>query len=585
MSPSFWYTPPALALDPWVGWLLVGLVIGPLVPSLLLQARYDRSVAWGTLFAFLWTLVVGVGWWHLRSTGLPMEWMTVVQEGCSDRSVLQLYLNATNVGPLHGWFAHQVSTMSRPHLPQLMAGHLALALATAGWFGALLAVRLRSVVVSLLLTSCFVLAPQVVDSALSEHIGSLGMAIVVLGLTTATAVRGAQHQTERWLAAVACLATAGLAAQLRLEWLVVALPVLLDTVAQAWSPLQRLLDTCWKTLAALLSRVVVWVTQSGLRVGVALLLWTLLLASLGSQQRWALLAIVPLSDWIEALPLWLVSLPLAVALAALVGTWSRLVHPKRHPWGLLAGLHLMAVYHCAALGVLPEWLRYTAVFVPALLWLAGIGWLQLHRWAIQRAWPKRWWWMAAAAAIVLTNPLTIDPWHKLRPGASRGEQHFPVVPTNGATQQELRWLWHQAGSAPHCVLVSRVAQSGNIHQFHHVVYGWPMQYPAFVETLPGQARLAVRLVAPRVPCVRYVRSWDCTREAAGCDADHKGAKLLVRALHTAPLYSDPIGYGVREGTADLSVYELHNAWQSPLWLAPPASGPDQVARQGDPSRP
>lgn len=505
-----------------------------------------RSDVVYVLVGVLWAVVAFV---LLSPELIPVDLITVLHEGRSDRSIAALYANGAHSLPSHNLV---LRLLADGHTDIRDAVRLNLVVTGLNaWLLGLLGARLgRRWSVGIVAAGLFLASPPIMNAAVSTYGAPLATLCFLLGLPALERLsRSAAPLAVRVEAFVHALAWFGLAGLTRREW---QLSVLLLTVLGA-------LCLLWEHSRSPRARAFVQRALSSFAVRAALLVVLVVAFFVGigqdHQVRWIASALNPLAPLLLRLPTQaaMLCVPLGVVALAVVGG-AGLVRLGPVGWlGPLLVAGLFKLFTLAGHDVEFEYLRYFTSLVGPLLLLAAFGWRVVEQ-AVSG-------WRLHTVGVLLAVVSVAAPWMP-SPASWLHTEDEVRWPLGRNKQKEVRLLVKAVEAEPHCLFVSRLVEDDavRVSNWQFAFYGAGLNnvvaLPEDTEAeAPLQAALA-RMDHHFARCIRVFRSLDCNLKEADCSHVEEGLELAQEWKWPTREYSDPDEYGPWRDEIRLAVYRV-----------------------------
>lgn len=540
-----------------VGWLVLARRWVRRFPA----SRMDFGVA-----ALLALAIAATSRWGVDAPSIPTRWVTAMQEGRAERSILHLYGLGTHAG--HNWYGIVSRMQASPVMNAYDVVHMNLSLAALNTV--LLAVALRAIVahrlVAALLTLAWAVSANRVNAACSELPSELLTTYFLMALlpvatfeSEAAPRRGATAFVA--IANVACWAF--LAALTREETLAIGGPAVLamlfrtatreDVIARKASAFAGWLSARW--WAPLLA---LWVASV-----LADQLADLVRLHPSSRVRWALQSFQLWRPTRTALPSVLADfLPIPVVVAMVLGLLLALRRPLRTALLPLTVFAVWAVYQKASHDAPYERFRYVSMLTAPLTVLAALGARDAEAWLAARpAWRRPAAWALAVAGVLSVVPGA--PGHSVlaRHTAVAGEREQGLLLARNK-QFAVRHLLEATANHPDCAFVARVSSQPQSTETppldRWIFFGYPLARPIVVPARERTIREAIDEAVGEGTCVLYYRSLDCNllRARGECDADVADAVALERRALVSRPYSDSMEYGELTPVVETGLFRM-----------------------------
>lgn len=492
---------------------------------------------------------------------LDLGWITVLQEGRSIRNVRQLYGGTTHVG---SGFQALTLWLAEPGVETLRAVvHFNVCLAGVN---TLLLFLLATVVLGswwggFAFALGYACNLNTLHAAFSETPAMLWSTYFWLGCIAGGVIADEAHASRglRLMALLALVLLAGLAAMVRVEWLILGAPAVFLGAVQVCGgepAVRALVSDVGRFVGAILAGPA-WIFL--LPVVVLFVLQGLPVWGPGA---YVVEGIAPLNMAFLFLPLKL-GMFLPVGFIILFGLG--MIYTTRH-WVAfcllpITLLTLFKSYSAAAQGNF-EHFRYMSFVLPGVFFVALFGFRELSEWAQRRAWPR--WWRRVALLLIV---LSMTAW---QPGGPRElfgrRQQLPgivdAVPLLALNQQtEVRYVLDLVRRYPDCVFLIKapVAESVGVPQggVRWAAFGAPLPFLREMRDIGVELDEVVRALAPDAACVYFYRSLDCSLlDFEGCSGETVGRVAIEeRVLENLP-FSDISSYGGHRAEIRLGVYPV-----------------------------
>ncbi|MDP6944486.1 MAG: AMP-binding protein, partial [Myxococcota bacterium] len=242
-----------------------------------------------------------------------------------------------------------------------------------------------------------------------------------------------------------------------------------------------------------------------------------------------------MSTWPVALT---ASLPLGLALLAIVGLVAALRRPLRWTAAPAALLVLHGVYWTSAHnGDAPyEVLRYAALESGLAMVLAALGWGVVVQWSQGRRFGDAAWIVLGGLCLVSLPDGVWRPMLETHHRESEGPLYD--MPLSRHLQAEARALVDVLEGRPECLVVTVSAvepsASREVTAYEYVFFGGSLAAPQIADRVPGAFGPLVDTVAAKGECVLFHRGLDC-HVAGGPDCREEVAgATFVKGLERAP---------------------------------------------------
>lgn len=562
-------TPPSL-LEEFVAFYLNILVVVLAVVA----ARRWAGVAWSrrTLIFAVVAVVAAFTWYAfgvITPEQIPLDWVTVLQEGRGAQNILQLRANGAHAGPNFALVGRLLAHESADLL-DVVRLNLWLTAVDAVLLAVLAAVVARRWWFGLLAVAAYLASPAVLNAAVSEYPAPLLGFYVLVGVPAAWLVRHEERtRTDVVLGCLQFAALAVLSAMTRPETGFVGVAALLSSFPE----LLRQLGSFGNGLLSVGRRLTSPLRSYPVRVALVVLVtlaWQHLSFGLSGTQLWAFDGLHPANPtWITMFrvvpPL---TIPLGILLLAVLSALVDLHRPGR-AFGLgIAAIVLYRTYFSASHNAPFEQARYFTVLAPILLVAAAIGWRLLEEFTAATSRKTMLRGVALAGLVIgsVLAPLPSHPAIRFPQGDSRalrtGETSVPLARDQ---QREVRFLLRQLQAEPECLFVTRVTKQ--LHddpprEWEYVYFG-PDGYHAMTvaepegKTGPESLKAAVATLRRRPPCLRFYVGLDCNiANGDRCRDVVRGLALVEEEERPTLPYNDLSEYGPFGDTMRFAVYRI-----------------------------
>jgi hypothetical protein len=532
------------------------LALALLVPVVLAWARHGRrrllvASAFSTVLAIMLIYLKAI-----RASDIPVDWITIVQEGLERKSIFHLYTRGVHAGANFAFVVSAAAAGTAPTLHDVVWLNLLLALVNAAIF-LHVAAYITGSVWALPWTLVFALNPATFQASFSELPTNL-LALYFLAAVIAWAVLNDPLPQPAAIRKMAYGLGAVLTVLVGLTRFEVGL---IGAVALALHAAHALLGADWwsaagRRLRAAGERPLVFFADHPAAVAVLCVVgWGLSRAGLpGLVSRTEVASIYPFNPAVFSLFAFLpmLLLPTGVTVATLFGFIHALAHFRRFG-GLAVSLLMLVLADFAAENEYHEMARYLSYILPAIFFLGLFGKAELDRMA--RRWRPHWRRAARIGYVMAWFTLPL-------PGTlqffARPEYHvdggFSQLLLDLNTQREVRHLVALTENNPQCVFVGRVVEDeyGDpmvATQYAYVVFGAPVAQPFLVPEKEVQLEDVIARYASGASCVRLYYGGDCNLTFAdGCKQFIAGRRLVDEQRLWSRPYNNPLemGYGAPE---------------------------------------
>lgn len=497
-------------------------------------------------------------WALLRSTVVPLAWLTSLHEGTTSANVALLHGHTPHAGPLLAALVHLCAAGDAVSARDVVATNsCAIAALAVAALALCASARQWTWVAGAATVAAAPIAPWLAWSESEAATATLFAAAALPGLVVLGRSGPVRDRRAGWAAAHLALCTA-LCALCRTELAGFGLAALAWHASRfVWG--DAALTACARRLGAVGRRhpVVVAVALAGAAASA----WPVNeLVQPGARWTWFAAGIHPTNPTILAAPALALSL-LPIAACALVGLgivrlWRD--HLLGWGWALAASVVLFRVWFAASHRVYFEMVRYGLGLAPLVVGLACLGAVEwtdrLRRWGPR--WPMVVAWLAMAAALAVPT----SPWPAMLVWPIR-EGALADAPLLDRDQQaEVRALAEVGDLFPGCAWLTAIHPAQERKdagtQSMWLAFGPPVRSPRALP--PGHdAASALRSVAPTAPCGMLYRGLDCHLvQGPDCAALERGLAVLWSSRRPARTYADPIEYGELRRTIEFAVLRL-----------------------------
>lgn len=528
--------------------------------------RFPASRVEFGLAAFLVLAIVAAYLWSVDAASIPTHWVTPMQEGRTERSVLHLYGLGTHAGL--NWYSIVPQLSASPAMDAYDVVRMNLGLAALNTV--LLAVALRAIVAHRLVAALLALAwagsANRINVACSELPSELLTTYFLMALVP-MAVFEFEPAPRRSVTALLSIANvacwAFLAALTREETLAIGGPAVLAMVLRT-AAREEAIERHTAALGRWL-RARWWVPLLALFVAakVADLLADSVRSHPSARLRWALQSFQLWWPSRTVLPAVLADfLPIPIVVATVAGLLLALRRPLRTALLPLTVFALWAVYQKASHDAPYERFRYVSMLTAPLIVLAALAVRDVE--ALLEVRPA--WRRPAAWAFAIAGVLSVVPGG---PGQSVFARHVAVA---GEREQgtllarnkqiAVRYLLDATADHPDCAFVARVSSRPESAETppldRWIFFGYPLSRPITIPTEGRTIRAAITEALGEGACVLYYRSIDCNllRAHGECEVDLAGAVALERHSLVSRPYSDTMEYGALPPTVEIGLFRL-----------------------------
>ena len=539
-------------------------------------SRVEFGLASLLVLAIVVAYFGGVG-----ATSIPTHWVTPMQEGRSERSVLNLYGLGTHAGLNWESAVSQLSANSAMAAYDVVRMNLGLAALNT----VLLAVALRAIVAHRLVAALLALAwagsANRINVACSELPSELLTTYFLMALVP-TAVFESEPAPRRSVTAflsianVACWAL--LAALTREETLAIGGPAVLamllrtaareNAIERHAAALGRWMRTRW------------WVPLLALFVAAkgSDLLAESVRFHPSARVRWALQSFQLWWPTRTALPAVLADfLPIPIVVAMVAGLLLSLRRPLRTALLPVTVFAVWAVYQKASHDAPYERFRYVSMLTAPLIILAALAARDAEALLVTRpAWRRPAAWAFAVAGVLCVVPGFPGQSVLARHTVVAGERERELLLARNK-QVAVRYLLDAVANHPDCAFVARVSSRPESAETppldRWIFFGYPLSRPIPIPSQGRTIRAGIDEALGEGACVLYYRSVDCNllRAKGECEADVAGAVALERHALVSRRYSDALEYGALPPVVEIGLFRLPVEPQQRAALRPGAS--------------
>jgi hypothetical protein len=509
--------------------------------------------------------LTSIGLVNFRPSDVPIEWITIVQNGLEQASILQLYTMATHAGMNFPFVVSAVAGLG-PNLRDFVWFNILLAVVNAAIF-AHIAMYVTGPIWALAWTAVFALNAITFQASFSE------LATNLLGLYFLAGVMGwvtlndplPQPRAIRAAGWTLCAVLTLLTLFTRLEVALIGMVALglhaayIVVGAQRWSAAgQRLRHACERPLAFLADHPVAVVALSLVGMRFAMAGIHLLPGGLSGRE--------PLSGWYPFNPsilqlyvfLPMLVLPVGVTIATLLGS-VRAIRQFRWFGGLALSLLVIVRAYFSDESTFYEMARYLAHILPAIFLLGLFGKRELE--VLVAHWSPNWRHAAQIAYLMawFTFPLPgfLELWVRPDFHLERGMSQLLL---ERDTQREVRHLVALTEKNPQCVFVARVVndQSSDWRaapRYVYAIFGRSIARPIFVPEQDATLDAVIAHHAPDASCVRLYYGGDCNLNIFDhCTQFIAGRQRLEEIRFWSRPYNNPHQLGYASPEVVLATY-------------------------------
>ncbi|NOY90228.1 MAG: hypothetical protein GXP55_03385 [Deltaproteobacteria bacterium] len=456
-------------------------------------------------------------------------------------------------------------------LEGIIRANVSLALLNLFWFAAASTQLIKS-----WLAPIFVILALAGDAffrigAVSELPAQLGTSYFLVGAACFVCLDGRANKPLAWLAGATLALCAALALLTRIEWAIVGIPAALIGVARAAAP-ARLESLSARVLAASKQALYRVVEARG---SLIIVLGAMVLLShvkpRESTARAIFRALDPLDLSVLTYPAVLFDwLSVGAVFLCLLGWWHAVRSPLRH--GLLpltlAMLYKTYFASCHSGTANFEMLRYQALFNPATVFLALLGWRALAEWSHEKLPHGRERWLLALVLLSLTVRWPAPLGFAARRASVLAKASQPANVSGWLArnyQREVHFLVEARRAHPDCNIVVPTAARDRFdrggHGITHFVPGELLvSQPDGLRSYEATSLSDLRRARPEMfadECVLYYHGLDCNIvDYDGCEEDVDAMELLERSRFLSLAYGEPEEWGPYEGWLELALYRL-----------------------------
>lgn len=312
----------------------------------------------------------------------------------------------------------------------------------------------------------------------------------------------------------------------------------------------------------------------------ALLLLNLLTDHVRQPVAWGLKAIEPLNLSPLTLPFVMMDLlfPFAVSVLFILGIVYSTRHWKAHLLLPLSTLVVYRAYYEAACSVHFELMRYLGYLLAPISILALLGVLELkhifHRLGLGSRWRS-----LAFLALLLSGDLSSRPTTEHAAFIDSGESDLSYrFPLSRDIQRETRFVLKAVEDFPDCLILAKTSKQrryrdGQKEVFHYLAFGGP--YQQSTKTFEAETVLDALAQARPSSCNFFYRSLDCNLVGAeqACEETNLRPRPVREERFPRNQYNNPYENGATLPVVTLGLYEIDTEKPKSAPPAPAASAP------------